>query len=240
MAEKIEKKPLTQQPKKPTPKKAAKKSAKAKEPEITQARFEAWLFSLDSKTFTQLQKEWNEKNLKLDLKDRKDYDAWLNYFKTLPPSTIRMLITTGQGSITTEAFAALLRWSDILSNPHRIDKIHQAGLTNPDKSKQGYKTIVELAKENDRLKVLKAIRDQLAEKLEKGAGARDTAALAREMTDVMSQISAYEKKLAPGKETVLGQLSADMPNKKRDRKAGVRRTSFTAKMPRVTIDDVED
>lgn len=236
MPEKIEKKPLTKQPKKPTPKKAAKKSVKAKEPEITQARFKAWLFSLDSKTFTQLQKEWNEKNLKVDLKPQKDYDAYLNYFKTLPPSTVRVLITTGQGVLSTEAFAALLRWSDILSNPHRIDKIHQAGLTAPKKEKQ--KSITELATNNDLLGVLRATRDKIAEKLEKGAGARDTAALAREMSDIMSQIEAHEKRKAPSKNTMLGKLTDGMPSlKKRDRKSGVRGTSFSS---RVTIDDVEE
>ena len=238
MAEKAEKKLPLKKPTKPAAKKTAKKPVKAKEPEITEARFEAWFFSLKPKQFTELQQRWNEENLKISLKPQKDYDAWLNYFKTLPPNTIKLLAATGLNTLTTEAYAALSRWHDIISHPHRIDKIHQSGLSRPDKDPG--QSIVELAKANDRLGVLRATRDEIAEKLAKGAGARDTAALAREMTDIMSQIAAYEKKLAPGKETMLGKLTEDMPVlRKRDRKAGVRRNSFQAKVARVTIEDVE-
>lgn len=237
MAEKAAKKPPLKKPTQPATKKATT-PPKAKEPQITEADFRQWLFSLKPKAFHDLQEEWIERNLKVSLKPQKDYDAYLNHFKNLPPSTVRALITTGQGVLTTEAFAALLRWSDILSNPHRIDKIHQSGLTK-DEKKPG-ESIVELAKKNDRIGVLKATRDEIAEKLAKGAGARDTAALAREMTDIMSQIAAQEKRLKPGKETMLGQLTEGMPVlRKRDRKAGVRRNSFEAKVPRVTIKDVE-
>ncbi len=55
--------------------------------------------------------------------------------------------------------------------------------------------------------MLKATRDKIAEKLDKGAGARDTAALTREMTEIMTQIADYEKRLGPKKETLLGQLT---------------------------------
>lgn len=235
--------------KKVTPKKTAKKVIKkvikpprkipvqVEEPTITQAMYEKWFFSLTSKQFVKMQQEWNEKKLKIALKPQQDYDSWLNYFKELPPNAIRMLATTGLDILSTEAYAALSRWHDIISNPHRIDKIHQSGLTNPEKNHKDYKTIVQLAKENDRLGVLKATRDQIAEKLEKGAGARDTAALAREMTDVMGQIASYEKKMGPKKTTLLGELMGDMPDlKKRNAKSGVRKSSFKS---RVTIEDVE-
>lgn len=237
MPKKVEKKTPPKSQVKPAVKKNQKKPVKTKEPKITEAMFEAWFFGLNSKLFAQMQKEWNERNLKVDLEPQRDYDGYLDYFKTLPPSTIRLLITTGQGTLTTEAYAALLRWADILSNPHRIEKIHQAGLSNNGTDKG--KGIVELARENDVLGVLKATRDRLAEKLSKGAGARDTAALAREMTDVMAQIATYEKKQAPSKTTKLGQLMGDMePLKKRPGKNGNgrRNTSFSS---RVTIDDLE-
>lgn len=227
-----------EQPVKPAVKKKARKAVKVKAPEFTQATFEAWFFALDSKVFVKLQRDWNEKNLKIDLTPQKDYDSWFNYFKTLPPNTTRALATTGLESLSTEAYAALIRWHDIIKNPHRIDKIHQSGLTAQPKEKG--KGMVELAMANDRLGVLMAIRDQLTEKLAKGTGARDTAALARELTDVMSQIAAYEKKMAPSKATVLGKLTGDMPSlNKRSRKAGVRRGSYSAKPVRVTIADVE-
>lgn len=216
---------------------AAKKTPKkVKPPIITEAMHEAWFFKLSSKYFVQLQKEWNQKNLKIKIKPQENYDQWLNYFKTLPPNTIRVLAETGLDILPTEAYAALARWHDIISNPARIDKIHQSGLTNSKINQE--KGIVAMAFKNDRYGVLCATRDKLAEKLERGAGSRDTALLVREMTEVMTQIADYEKRLGPKKSTKLGSLLNDMPgvNPKRSRKAGARNTSFKA---RVTIEDVE-
>lgn len=203
------------------------------------ALHDEWFFKLKPAYFVQLQTEWNERNLEIKLPRLSNYDEWLNYFKGLSPNKIKILAVTGRDILPTEAYAALSRWHDIISNPHRIDKIHQSGLTSPAKDKNA-KTITQLAAENDRLGVLKATRDQIAEKLEKGAGARDTAALAREMTEIMTQISDYEKRLGPKKETKLGALLDDMHNIKPKRPAanggGSRNTSFKS---RVTIEDVE-
>lgn len=231
-------KKITKQVNKKPAKKITKKATK-KTPEQIEAEHEKWFFNLPNKYFIQLTKEWNERNLKINLKKQADYDEWLNYFKTLSPRVIKMLASTGQDILDTEAYAALSRWHDIISNPHRIDKIHQSGLTNHNKN-DSTSSIVALALANDRLGVLKATRDRIAEKLEKGAGARDTAALAREMTEIMTQIADYEKRLGPKKETMLGQLLSDIPDVKARRPAsnggGARNTSFRS---RVTIDDVE-
>lgn len=213
---------------------------KPKPPVVTKAMFEQWFFKLSNKEFVQLTKDWNEKNLKIKIKKQVDYDHWLNYFKTLPPNSIRLLASTGLDILPTEAYAALARWHDIISNPARIDKIHQSGLTNQAAAGKKDQGIVALAFKNDRLGVLKATRDRIAEKLEKGAGARDTAALAREMTEIMTQIADYEKRLGPKKTTMLGQLIGDMPDVKPKRASkngeGSRRTSFRS---RVTIEDIE-
>ena len=221
-------------------KKPVNKKAPAKKPVITEAMYEAWFFKMSPKYFVQMQKEWNERNLKIKIKPQQNYDQWLNYFKTMPPNTIRLLATTGLDILPTEAYAALSMWHDIISNPHRINKIHQSGLTNNGNKGKDHKTIVELALSNDRLGVLKATRNQIAEKLEKGAGARDTAALAKEMTEIMTQIADYEKRLGPKKTTKLGQLMDDMPDVKSKRPHengnGSRHTSFRS---RVTIEDVE-
>lgn len=197
---------------------------------------EKWFFNLPPKYFVQMQKEWNENKLQIVLPNLPNYDAWLNYFKTLSPNKIKLLAVTGQDILSTEAYAALSRWHDIITSPHRIDKIHQSGLTNP-KGKDT-KSIVDLALQNDRYGVLCATRDKLAEKLEKGAGTRDTALLVREMTEVMTQIADYEKRIGPKKTTVLGHLLDDMPSvkSKRSRGKGVRNTSFKS---RITIEDVE-
>lgn len=211
---------------------------KPKKPDTTDRLHESWFYNLTPKHFVYLQKEWNEHNLKIELESHENYDQWLNYFKTLPPNSIRLLAATGLDILPTEAYAALARWHDIISNPARIDKIHQSGLTNP--GNKDRKSIVELALANDRYGVLCATRDKLAEKLEKGAGTRDTALLVREMTEVMTQIADYEKRLGPKKETKLGQLMDDMHDvKKRPGKngGGSRNTSFKS---RVTIKDVEN
>lgn len=230
----------TPQPKKAVRKPTKKASKKSQtKPIITEAMHEDWFFKLKAPYFIQLQTEWNERNLKIKIKPQENYDQWLNYFKTLPPSIIRVLATTGLDILPTEAYAALARWHDIISNPARIDKIHQSGLTNIPKSKDSL-SIVQLALNNDRLGVLKATRDKIAEKLEKGAGSRDTAALAREMTEIMTQIADYEKRLGPKKDTVLGRLMGDMPDVKAKRPSknggGARQTSFRS---RVTIEDME-
>lgn len=197
---------------------------------------EKWFFSLERKYFVKLCAEWNEVNLKLKIPNKDGYDEWLNYFKTLSPTTIRMLAGSGLDILSTEAYAALSRWHDIISNPHRIEKIHQSGLSSSSK----HESISKLAQANDRLGVLKATRDRIAEKLEKGAGARDTASLAQQMTEIMTQIADYEKRKGPKKETVLGQLleSADNLKKRPSQNGGgARNTSFKS---RVTIDDLED
>jgi hypothetical protein len=214
------------------------KKGKRVSPDTVERLHESWFFKLKPKYYVELQKEWNENNLKIVLPALTDYDDWLNHFKTLPPSHIKLLAATGQDFLSTEAYAALSRWHDIIANPHRIEKIHQSGLTKPKGKDQS--TIIAMALANDRLGVLKATRDQIAEKLDKGAGARDTAALAREMTEIMTQISDYEKRAGPKKDTKLGQLLGDMHSSKRKRPSengtGARNTSFRT---RVTIEDTE-
>lgn len=227
--------------KKAPAKKAAKKKA---EPKITQAMFEKHFYKLDATAFKALCDVWNEKNLRIKLPKNADYDTALNYFRSIPASHIRILVKTGQDALNAEAYSALRMWHDIISNPQRIAKIHQSGLTGP--KGKGEDSIVAAALKNDRLGVLYATRDTLAKKLEKGAGARDTAALARELTEVMTQIADYEKRQGPKKETVLGQLLSGMPGaetpspaaKKRPSHpgGGTRKTSYAS---RVTIKDIE-
>lgn len=212
---------------------AAPKQQKPKDPE--EAAHEAWFFDLDAKYVVQLMKEWNEAKLEITLKKKKNYDDWLNYFKTMPASHVRMLVNTGQDILSAEAYSALRRWADIILNPGRIDKIHQAGLVGKGNKKN---SVLALAQDNDRLGVLRATRDKIAEKLDKGAGSRDTALLTREMTEIMTQIADYEKRSGPKKTTALGALLEDMPGmiKPRTKNAGARNTSFKS---RVTIEDIE-
>lgn len=229
--------------KKPSKKVAQKKKPAA--PKITPKMFEKHFYALSLDEFKALCEVYVEKQLNIKITKQPDYDHWLNYFRGFPASHIRLLVRIGQDMFDAEAYAALRMWHDIISNPQRIAKIHQSSLMNP--GAKGDKGIVAMALKNDRMGVLMATRDKLAEKLEKGAGARDTAALARELTEVMTAISDYEKRLGPKKTTVLGQLLEGTPGstvkttegKKRPGKngGGTRNTSYAS---RVTIKDVEN
>lgn len=224
----------------PAKKKAAKKAA----PKITPAMFEQHFYARSTDEFKALCEVYVEKQLKIKIKKQPDYDHWLNYFKGFPASHIRILVKIGQDMLDAEAYSALRMWHDIISNPQRIAKIHQSALIGP-KGKEGT-GIVAMALKNDRYGVLCATRDRIAEKLEKGAGARDTASLARELTEVMTQIADYEKRQGPKKTTLLGQLLDGMPGSevatsaaaKRPSKGGggTRKTSYAS---RVTIKDIE-
>lgn len=200
----------------------------------------AWFLSLDRDSFEELCRSWNSNNLGIDIPKNIDgYDQWLNFFKKLSPSAVESLYDLGRDMLNTEAYAALARWKDIIEAPGRIDKIYQAGLTKP-KSEQ--KSIIELAKSNDKLGLLYAIRDQIAEKLEKGTGARDTANLAREMSEILDQITEAEKRQGPKKDTLLAQLMGDVKqtkevSAKRTKGKGARPGSYASKL---TIEDVEN
>lgn len=226
-------------------KKAPAKPKTERKPPFTQKMFEQRFYSLSQDEFKALCEIYVEKQLKFKIIKQPDYDHWLNYFKSFPASHIRLLVRIGQDMFDAEAFSALRMWHDIINNPQRIAKISQPTLR--DNKGKNDNSIVAMALKNDRYGVLCATRDAIAIKLEKGAGARDTAALARELTEVMTQIADYEKRSGPKKDTKLGQLLNGMPGantpssgaKKRPGKngGGARNTSYAS---RVTIKDIED
>lgn len=235
---KVNKKPAPKTIKKPA---AKKKTRKPAAPKITDEMFEKWLFKQTPERFVELAEDYNDAKLKIKLKKQTTYDGWLNYFKTLSPSKIRLLATTGLDILPTEGYAALSFWHDVIKNPSRIKNIHRAGLTSGGTTK----TLVDYAKANDRLGVLEAMRDELALKLQQGAGARDAGTLAAQLTEIMTQIEVYRKRLGPKETTALGDLMSDMPTGKRPSKNGNghRHTSYASKAAaatRVTIEDLED
>jgi len=249
--EEVKKSPKTTKP--TAVKKVAKKSKpaakttkkkvnkKVVQPKITKLQFEQYFFKLSHAEFVQLTEEWNEEKLKLKLEKHNTYDGWLNYFKTLSVNQLKLLSSTGLDILPAEAYAALSFWRDIMTNPSRIKNIHKAGLTGGETGNE--KSITELALENDRYGVLKAIRNQLANRMQNNPGNRDTADLSKQLTEVMTQIADYERRLAPDKKTVLGDLLSDMPTgpKVKDKRparngGGHRQGSFAS---RVTISDVK-
>lgn len=220
---------------------AAPKPKKPKAPAITHTAFKEWFYKQPLETFIFLTEQWNERNLQISIPTHDDYDEWLNYFKRLSPRVVQTLAKTGVDFLPTDGYAALSRWHDIVKNPHRIDKIHQAGLTRTPSKEANHKSILELAQSGDRVGVLKAVRDEIAMKLQKGAGARDTAALSKEMTEVMAQISDIEKRQGAKSDTKAGSLLAEVDLRRRpgSNGGGARNTSYKSKAQRVTIDDIE-
>jgi len=225
---------------KPRAKTASKKKAAPKKPVITPQMFDEYFVKMSQDKFKELSQLWNEERLQIKIPKLDGYDQWLNYFKTLTPNAIKQLAVTGLDFLPTEAYTALAWWHDVIASPYRMDKVHKAGLTTATDGAKPKETIGQLAAKNDRLGVLKAIRDSLAAKLDKGAGNRDTASLAQQMTEVMTQIADFEKRQGPKKETKLGQLLGEYDASKSKatagKSAGSRKTSFKT---RVTIDDTE-
>jgi hypothetical protein len=64
---------------------------KLKPPEFTTKDFEQVFYALELEDFIQYTKLWNENSLKLKMPNYKDYDQWLNYFKTLSPNVLTQL-----------------------------------------------------------------------------------------------------------------------------------------------------
>lgn len=218
-------------------KKSTRKKPAPKKTVLTEKDFEQFFYKLSLDDFVEYAKVWNETQLKIKIPKLDTYDAWLNYFKKLSPSALRQLVVSGLDFLPTEAYAALSRWHDIISHPSRIDKIHQAGLTgSPDKKK---KSITELARNNDRMGVLMAVRDQLAEQMEKRASPRDMASLAREMGDILDQIAELEKRKGPKKGSKVAELLGEFNVRSKRPSAnggGARHTSFKS---RITVKDKE-
>ena len=219
------------------PEKLCKRHQQPEVEPFTEERAEEWFLSLPQTHFAYMSQKWNERNYQVEIPNLDNYDDWLNYFKTLSPTTIQQLARSGVDFLTTEAYAALSRWHDIIKSPHRIEKIHQSGLSR--KQDQNADDIISLAKANDRMGVLCAVRDEIALKLARGAGARDTASLAREMGDILDQIAELQKRSGPGRNTKLGQLlSTEEPviPKPRTKGKGARNVTYKSK---ITIDDME-
>ena len=220
-----------------TPTKAPKRAKKS-----LKTSFEAYFLKLDQPDFLELCKKWNENHLGIELPALTNYDDWLNYFKGLSINKIVQLSATGKDLLSVEAFSALCLWHDMIKNPHRIGWIHQTGLTN--KKDHEKKSITELAAANDQIGVLKALRDEVAEKLERGTGARDTATLARELGAIIEQIADAERKAGPKKDTLLGQLLGvdgvvENTTKKRAKKkgpSGARKGRYAEKL---TVEDMD-
>lgn len=170
--------------------------------------------------------QWLQANFEIELPDPEttDYAGYFDYFRRVPPAQLTVISKTA--NLGVEGEAALRRWLDILSHPSRMKDISAAGLKTDEKD-----GIVELAKQNDQLKTLEALRDQLAEQLARGVSPRDAATIAKNMTAIMDQIAEVKRRQAPTDATPLGKII-----KKRTRGKGRRNVSYSSKL---TIKELE-
>ena len=193
-------------------------------------KFEKQFLELSLDEFLDLTRRWNEKELNIKIDTLDSYDNALNFFKKLPFNKLKSLAKTAADTIPTESYSALLLWREIVANPTKISKFHKSGLT----SANGEKSIVEVAKGDDILATLEAIRNKIAERID--GGSDDMARLTQQLRDITHQIADERRKLGPSKDTELGKLIGEYKNKKRTTGKGARAVSFKS---RIMIDDVE-
>ena len=188
---------------------------------------EEWFLSLTEKQYTALCNTYVDQKMKLKIPKLDSYDQFLNYFKDLSPNKIKLLLKIRQETLSVEAYASIRLWADILANPSRISKIHKSGLT----SATGEKSIVEIAKGDDILATLVAIRNKIAERID--GGSDDMARLTQQLRDITHQIADERRKLGPSKDSDLGKLLSGYKERSAN---GARRNSFKS---RITVDDAE-
>lgn len=183
-------------------------TTKKPEAKNDKAKHEDWFYKLNEDEFIELARTYVSVNSKINIAKDASYDDALNYFKLVPPITIKVLMKTGQAGLSVEQYASLRVWNDILANPHRITKFHKSGLVKNTTDK----SIVEIARAGDLLLTLEAIRDKVAEKIE--AGSDDMARLTQQLRDISQQIDEERIKRGPSADTDLGRLIKDVKQAK--------------------------
>lgn len=115
-----------------------------------------------------------------------DHNGWLDYFSSKTREETESFIETHR--LDNEARAAGMRWLQIADNPALIDKIINSRLETRKQEELG--DIMSAAKSGDDLKLYEAIRDQLAWKIQDGAGGRDMSVLIKQLNEVTTHLNA--------------------------------------------------
>lgn len=112
-----------------------------------------------------------------------DYNGWLDFFSTMTRDETEKYMEDHVLTLDNPARAAGQRWILIYENPVLIDRLVTSRLQQEKKEDVG--SILAAARSGDRQKTFEAARDNLAYKLEEGAGARDMSVLFKQLNDVM-------------------------------------------------------
>lgn len=112
-----------------------------------------------------------------------DFNGWLDFFSTMTRDETEKYMEDHVLTLDNPARAAGQRWILIYENPVLIDRLVTSRLQQEKKEDVG--SILAAARSGDRQKTFEAARDNLAYKLEEGAGARDMSVLFKQLNDVM-------------------------------------------------------
>ena len=206
-------------------------------PKTDDTNHEAWFLRLSPKEYLEMCKAWNSQHIGVKLpkgSEKWSYDNWFAFWKLQPANAVMKMQKTGGDILTTEAFASMRVWSDILANPHRINKIHSSSLSN--KTKEDEKSLLDKAREGDTLGVLSTQLERLIVESEK-ASPKDLPNYTRAISEMMEQINDLKRRQAPPTDTILGKMLDENIQAKRTRNNGSSHKKFKSRV--VTIDDVE-
>lgn len=125
--------------------------------------------------------------LKATEKQPDGFNEWLDYFSGMTPAATEDFLEEHDLWLDNEAGAAGKRWLQIRDNPALIDKIVNSRLESRKMEEIG--DIMAAAKSGDDLRLYETIRNNLAYKIQDGAGSRDTSALIKQLNEVTAQLN---------------------------------------------------
>lgn len=114
------------------------------------------------------------------------FNEWLEFFSGMTPEETEQFIDE-HPMLDNEAQAAGKRWLQIRENPALIDKIVNSRLQSSKQEEIG--DIMEAAKSGDDLALYEALRNNIAWKIQDGAGARDTTPLIKQLNEVTAHLN---------------------------------------------------
>ena len=114
------------------------------------------------------------------------FNEWLEFFSGMTPEETELFIDE-HPMLDNEARAAGKRWLQIRDNPALIDKIVNSRLQSSKQEEIG--DIMEAAKTGDDLALYEALRNNIAWKIQDGAGARDTTPLIKQLNEVTAHLN---------------------------------------------------
>lgn len=200
-----EKKPVQEKKKSPPKKKAPAKPKLLSPPKDLKTEAQ-WIQFLSGESIARVS-QWLEKQtpasidvtmalalrqlanriLKATDKQPDGFNQWLDYFSSMTRAETEAFIEAHRESLDNEAMAAGMRWLQIAENPALIDKIVNSRLESRKMEEIG--DIMEAAKSGDDLKLYEAIRNNLAYKIQDGAGSRDMSALIKQLNEVTAHLN---------------------------------------------------